>query len=98
MRRPVDYAGAALAAGFSSALLLVTDWGGKRYAWTSPVITGEPTRTARSWLSSNPDRQVGGYRSIQTSKFGEKVSVPGPMDIELDTEILKNYVRSTTRD
>ncbi|MGW3029652.1 MFS transporter [Streptomyces sp. NPDC001178] len=40
VRRPVDYAGAALAAGFSSALLLVTDWGGKRYAWTSPVITG----------------------------------------------------------
>ncbi|MEV6945614.1 Uma2 family endonuclease [Streptomyces sp. NPDC051172] len=44
-------------------------------------------------VHSNPDRQVGGYRSIQTSKFGEKVSVPGPMDIELDTEILKNYVR-----
>ncbi|MGW2565385.1 Uma2 family endonuclease [Streptomyces sp. NPDC001537] len=44
-------------------------------------------------VHSNPDRQVGGYRTIQTSKFGEKVSVPGPMDIELDTEILKNYVR-----
>ncbi|MER6917615.1 MFS transporter [Streptomyces spiralis] len=40
VRRPIDYAGAALAAAFSSALLLVTDWGGKRYAWSSPVVLG----------------------------------------------------------
>ncbi|WNM36219.1 MFS transporter [Streptomyces sp. Li-HN-5-11] len=40
VRRPIDYAGAALAAAFSSALLLVTDWGGKRYAWSSPEVCG----------------------------------------------------------
>ncbi|MFL4949524.1 MFS transporter [Streptomyces sp. MMS24-I31] len=40
VRRPIDYAGAGLAAAFSSALLLVTDWGGKRYAWSSPVVLG----------------------------------------------------------
>ncbi|MEU9242814.1 Uma2 family endonuclease [Streptomyces sp. NPDC048385] len=44
-------------------------------------------------VHSNPDRQVGGYRDVHTSKFGEKVCVPEPMSIELDTEILKNYVR-----
>ncbi|MCE3033034.1 Uma2 family endonuclease [Streptomyces sp. CMSTAAHL-2] len=44
-------------------------------------------------VHSNPDRHVGGYRDVHTAKFGEKVLVPGPMDIELDTEILKNYVR-----
>ncbi len=38
VRRPVDYPGALLAAAFSSALLLVTDWGGNRYAWTSPAV------------------------------------------------------------
>lgn len=40
VRRPLDYLGAALAAAFSSALLLVTDWGGHRYAWSSPVVAG----------------------------------------------------------
>jgi predicted MFS family arabinose efflux permease len=40
VRRPIDYGGAALAAAFSCALLLVTDWGGKQYAWTSPVVVG----------------------------------------------------------
>ncbi|MFD4550619.1 MFS transporter [Streptomyces sp. NPDC058466] len=40
VRRPLDYPGAALAAAFSSALLLVTDWGGHRYAWSSPVVVG----------------------------------------------------------
>jgi len=38
VRRPLDYAGAALAAAFSCALLLVTDWGGKTYAWSSPAV------------------------------------------------------------
>ncbi len=34
------------------------------------------------------------WKGVQhDSKFGEKVSVPGPMDIELDTEILENHVR-----
>ncbi|MFF5357835.1 hypothetical protein ACFY4I_00255 [Streptomyces scabiei] len=32
-------------------------------------------------------------RGGHSPKFGEVVRLPGPMDIELDTEILKNYVR-----
>lgn len=44
-------------------------------------------------VHSGPDRQLGGYRDVRTAKFGEKVRIPGPMDIELDTEILKTYVR-----
>ncbi|MEV5987382.1 MFS transporter [Streptomyces sp. NPDC052051] len=38
--RSIDFTGAALAAAFSTALLLVTEWGGKQYAWTSPQIIG----------------------------------------------------------
>ncbi|GGR69499.1 MULTISPECIES: Uma2 family endonuclease [Streptomyces] len=44
-------------------------------------------------VHSGPDRRIGGYRDVHTSKFGEKVALPGPMGIELDTEILENYVR-----
>ncbi|WP_256642507.1 Uma2 family endonuclease [Streptomyces murinus] len=44
-------------------------------------------------VHSNPDRHVGGYRDLHVAKFGEKVSLPGPVGFELDTEILKNYVR-----
>jgi Uma2 family endonuclease len=44
-------------------------------------------------VHSGPDRHVGGYRDIHTAKFGERVVLPEPMGIELDTEILKNYVR-----
>ncbi|MEI5527504.1 Uma2 family endonuclease [Streptomyces brasiliscabiei] len=44
-------------------------------------------------VHSGPDRHVGGYRDVRTAKFGEKVCIPSPMNIELDTEILKNYVR-----
>jgi Uma2 family endonuclease len=44
-------------------------------------------------VHSTPDRNVGGYRDIHTAKFGERVLVPDPIGIELDTEILKNYVR-----
>ena len=44
-------------------------------------------------VHSSPDRKVGGYRDIHTAKFGEKVALPDPIGIELDTEILKNYVR-----
>ena len=44
-------------------------------------------------MHSGPDPLVGGYRHARTAKFGEKVRIPGPMNIELDTEILKNYVR-----
>ncbi|WP_371579000.1 Uma2 family endonuclease [Streptomyces sp. NBC_01314] len=44
-------------------------------------------------VHSGPDPLVGGYRDVRTAKFGEKVSLPDPVGIELDTEILKNYVR-----
>ncbi|MDN3262212.1 Uma2 family endonuclease [Streptomyces sp. CSDS2] len=44
-------------------------------------------------VHSGPDRQIGGYRDVHTAKFGEKVVLPDPMGIELDTEILKDYVR-----
>lgn len=39
-RHRIDFLGAGLAAAFSTALLLVTEWGGEDYAWTSPVIIG----------------------------------------------------------
>jgi Uma2 family endonuclease len=44
-------------------------------------------------VHSGPDRKIGGYRAVHTAKFGEKVLVPDPIGIELDTEILENYVR-----
>ncbi|MEU8775770.1 MFS transporter [Streptomyces sp. NPDC048606] len=37
-REPVDILGAVLIAAGASLVLLVTDWGGTRYEWTSPVI------------------------------------------------------------
>jgi EmrB/QacA subfamily drug resistance transporter len=36
----IDLAGATLAAAFATSLLLICEWGGKQYAWTSPVIVG----------------------------------------------------------
>lgn len=39
-RRRIDFLGAALAAAFSTALLLVTEWGGREHPWGSPVILG----------------------------------------------------------
>ncbi|MET8780183.1 MULTISPECIES: MFS transporter [unclassified Streptomyces] len=36
--RSIDFLGAGLAAAFATALLLVTEWGGKEYAWSSPQI------------------------------------------------------------
>lgn len=39
-RRQIDYAGAALIAAAASALLLISQWGGSSYAWTSPMILG----------------------------------------------------------
>ncbi|WP_037869694.1 MFS transporter [Streptomyces sp. SPB074] len=35
-RRPVDYAGAALAAAFASSFLLTLEWGGDRWPWLAP--------------------------------------------------------------
>ena len=55
------------------------------------LLIGRDSRTVR--VHSGPDRRIGGYRAVHTAKFGEKVLVPDPMGIELDTEILKNYVR-----
>ncbi|MFF3174361.1 MFS transporter [Streptomyces sp. NPDC057900] len=45
-RRRIDFLGAGLAAAFSTALLLVTEWGGQRYAWSSPLIAGLLAATA----------------------------------------------------
>ncbi|MGN5632660.1 MFS transporter [Streptomyces sp. AC154] len=45
-RRRIDFLGAGLAAAFSTALLLVTEWGGQQYAWSSPLITGLLATTA----------------------------------------------------
>ncbi|MFI6155005.1 MFS transporter [Kitasatospora sp. NPDC051170] len=40
VRRRVDYPGALLVAAAASALLMVSQWGGKDYAWGSPTILG----------------------------------------------------------
>ncbi|WP_067171500.1 MFS transporter [Microtetraspora niveoalba] len=37
-RHRIDYPGAALVAAAAVALLLVTEWGGREYAWDSPAI------------------------------------------------------------
>jgi EmrB/QacA subfamily drug resistance transporter len=42
----IDYLGAALIVGGASSLLLLTEWGGQQYAWTSPVIIGLGMATA----------------------------------------------------
>ncbi|MCF3099994.1 MFS transporter [Streptomyces roseoverticillatus] len=39
-RHRIDFLGAGLAAAFSTAVLLVAEWGGKEYAWGSPVVLG----------------------------------------------------------
>ncbi|MGK9459764.1 Uma2 family endonuclease [Streptomyces sp. G6] len=44
-------------------------------------------------VHSHPDRQVGGYRHVRVAKFGETVILPDPVGIQLDTEVLKTYVR-----
>ncbi|MDT0615130.1 Uma2 family endonuclease [Streptomyces lancefieldiae] len=44
-------------------------------------------------VHSGPDRQVGGYRDVRVATFGETMALPDPVGIELDTEVLKNYVR-----
>ncbi|MER7755299.1 MFS transporter [Kitasatospora sp. NPDC097643] len=40
VRRRVDFLGAGLIAAAASALLMISQWGGKDYPWTSPVIEG----------------------------------------------------------
>ncbi|WP_432840342.1 MFS transporter [Dactylosporangium sp. CA-092794] len=39
-REPVDIGGAVLIALATSVILLITDWGGNRYSWSSPTIIG----------------------------------------------------------
>lgn len=40
LRHKIDYLGAGLLVAGTSALLLVTVWGGSQYAWGSPVVIG----------------------------------------------------------
>ncbi|MFF2080543.1 MFS transporter [Kitasatospora sp. NPDC058162] len=40
VRRRIDFLGAGLIAAAASALLMISQWGGKDYAWTSPTIEG----------------------------------------------------------
>ncbi|MGW0770000.1 MFS transporter [Streptomyces sp. NPDC002676] len=40
VRRRIDFLGAALVAATASALLMISQWGGKDYSWTSPMIEG----------------------------------------------------------
>ncbi|MGW3120775.1 Uma2 family endonuclease [Streptomyces sp. NPDC001107] len=42
-------------------------------------------------VHSNPHPEVG-YRDIHVSRLGDKVSLPDPVGIELDTDELKQYV------
>jgi len=39
-RHRIDFLGAALVAAGASVLLLITEWGGRQYAWSSPRILG----------------------------------------------------------
>lgn len=41
----------------------------------------------------DPQPDVGGYREKCTLKFGAKITLPDPVGVVLDTEILKQYVR-----
>ncbi|MGW3143986.1 MULTISPECIES: Uma2 family endonuclease [Streptomyces] len=42
-------------------------------------------------VHSNPDLEVG-YRDIHVAMLGDKVTLPNPVGIELDTEELKRYL------
>lgn len=44
-------------------------------------------------LTAYSEPSSGGYRVTRTAKFGERLVLPEPVGIELDTEELKNYVR-----
>lgn len=44
-------------------------------------------------VHSNPDPEGARYRDVHTARFGERVVLPEPVGIELDTDVLKNYVR-----
>ncbi|MCC3768794.1 Uma2 family endonuclease [Streptomyces sp. UNOC14_S4] len=44
-------------------------------------------------VHTNPDPERGYYADTHRAAVGEQVTVPDPVNITLDTEILKNYVR-----
>ncbi|MFE3329328.1 Uma2 family endonuclease [Streptomyces sp. NPDC059176] len=45
-------------------------------------------------VHSDPDPESGrGYRDVHKVAFGATVALPDPVGIELDTDVLKNYVR-----
>ncbi|MCX3060759.1 hypothetical protein [Streptomyces beihaiensis] len=44
-------------------------------------------------MHSKPDVERAEYRDVHTAHFGERVCLPDPVGIELDTEQLKQYVR-----
>jgi Uma2 family endonuclease len=44
-------------------------------------------------VHTNPDPARGRYRDVHEAPFGEQVTVPAPVGITLDTEILKGHVR-----
>ncbi|MFE5124059.1 Uma2 family endonuclease [Streptomyces sp. NPDC056669] len=44
-------------------------------------------------VHTNPDPKSGCYLDIHRAPFGERVTLPDPVGITLDTDTLKNYVR-----
>jgi Uma2 family endonuclease len=44
-------------------------------------------------VHSSPEPDGSRYRDVHTASFGESVTIPDPVGIELDTETLKTYVR-----
>jgi EmrB/QacA subfamily drug resistance transporter len=59
----IDYLGATMIAGFATAVVLATSWGGTTYAWSSPMIIGLFAAAALflvAWFLSA--RGVGGYQ------------------------------------
>ncbi|MFI1109747.1 Uma2 family endonuclease [Streptomyces physcomitrii] len=44
-------------------------------------------------VHTNPDPDLGHYADIHRAPFGEQVTLPDPVGLTLDTEILKHYVR-----
>ncbi|MFE6750456.1 MFS transporter [Kitasatospora purpeofusca] len=49
-RRGLDFLGATLAAASVTGLLLVTEWGGRTYGWTSPQLLGLGAATLLSFV------------------------------------------------
>lgn len=43
-------------------------------------------------VHTNPDAERGCYLDIHRAPFGEQLTLPAPVGIALDTDILKNYV------